>query len=480
MTIYARPAIPPHVRRVVMLGYVALAAGVAYLTLSSKWQDPLLTAATVALLLLGALPMLRWLQRNDDTYPIIEFMLLATVPFYAIPVMTGHEAIAGLPEDLLLAAALVVIVFQVGGIAGSFFARRTYNPELRTRAEWWRTEILPEGKMHFTAYTAVLNTIWIYIASYTNWVPLDWVGTLRAIFFGIGIISIFIQGRLWGSGQLPMALKVLFWVNLLTQTILSFSSLVLVNGISLLLTAAIGYFSVARRVPWLPILLLLPVIGVLHNGKAQMRYIYWEQRSNHERAPDLISYYTQWLEFGLAASAVEQDRKTENSAFTSGLLRRASLYHVVCVAVDTMPARSPFLGGESYAIVPAQLVPRFLWPDKPSPQKSVRLLAIHFGIQTEEATETTSIGFGMLSEAYANFGYVAVGLLGLTFGWLFRRLAISTVECATLSPAGLLRILCLVWCLSAETTLAIWFSSFYQACIAIGVPLLVWKSFFNE
>lgn len=470
--------LPPHVRRLVVLGYVALAIVLAIFWQQLKWRDPSLTVASLATLALGIWPMLRWLQRNDASYPIIELLLLTTVPFYALPLLTGHEELRDYPEEILLKACLVVVFFQLAGIVGSNLAARGYRPDRRTSPPWWTTELMPESKMQFTAYTALLNTGWLFLSGFSTSIPPELYGTLRAIFFGIGIISIFIQGRLWGGGQLKPAFKVLLWVNLSCQLLLIFASLLLITGMSLLLTLGVGYFSVARRVPWLPFVILLPVIAVLHNGKSAMRILYWEQGEPAPGLVDLPGYFTRWVEFGLAPPSVQETE--EEKALTYGLMRRASLFQIVCIAVDTIPDHSPFLGGRSYGILLPQVVPRFLWPNKPSPHESIKLLSVHLGILSEEQTETTSIGFGMLTEAYANYGYVSVVALGLTFGWILRRLAVSTVECATLSPAGLLRILVLIWCLSAEVTLAIWFSSLYQACVAIGVPLLAWRSFFRD
>jgi len=469
-----------HARRVAALGYTGIVAVMIYFGTSSHWEDPFLVIAALAIVVLGAWPTLRWLQRNDDTYPIIEFMLLTTVPFYALPVLTGHDALGEFTEPVVLKAAFVVITFQVAAILGGAAAARTFNEAKGIRTHWLREEVWPEQRMNFTAYTAILNTAWLFLATLVpDLVPQELFGTLRAIAFGIGIVSIFIQARLWGAGRLQTSLKVLFWVNLTVQVILSFSSLVLITGISLLLTAAIGYFTSSRRVPWIPLLIFIPIVGVLHQGKAPMRETYWKGLARPPTLLELPAYFTQWVEFSLVSSDAHEE-EIEGSNLTYGLMQRASLYHIVCVAVDTMPERSPFLNGESYAMLPAQFVPRFLWPTKPSPQASVRLLAIHFGLQSEDETKTTSIGFGILSEAYANFGYVSVAVISFILGWLFRRLALMTAHCATLSPAGLFRILCLVWCFNAEGTLAIWISSFYQACIAIGIPLFGLRMFFSK
>jgi len=62
------------------------------------------------------------------------------------------------------------------------------------------------------------------------------------------------------------------------------------------------------------------------------------------------------------------------------------------------------------------LVPRFLDPDKTVSQAALNLLSIRYGLQTLESIARTTIGWGLVSEAYANFGYWAVIAVGALFG----------------------------------------------------------------
>lgn len=474
----SREATPAHVRRLLSFAYVALAATALYFIRTQRWEDSFLSVANIVMLFLGVLPILSWLRRNDNTYPASEFLLLTTVPFYAVPALTNHEALIEYPESLILQATFVVIAFQVGCILGSFVAARTHQPRTSRSSPWWAEELLKEKSMGVTAYSSVIFTLWLIVSSFTDLVPSNLTGTLRAVFFGLGIISMFIQARLWGLGQLSHTAKIVLVVNVIVQVLLTFLSLMLITGMGLILTAAIGFFSSARRVPWLPLVIALPIFAVLHNGKAQMRQIYWNGQTPMPKIAELPSFFTQWVEFGLAREDAENTMK--DKALTYSLMRRASLFQIVCIAVDSIPERTDFLRGESYTLILPQIFPRFLWPNKPSPHLSVKLLSVKLGIMTTEEAETTSVGFGTLSEAYANFGHIAVAALGFTFGFCFRRLVIATVDCATLSPAGLFRILCLIWCLSSEVTLAVWTSSLYQACIAIGATILAIRPFVKD
>ena len=107
-------------------------------------------------------------------------------------------------------------------------------------------------------------------------------------------------------------------------------------------------------------------------------------------------------------------------------------------------------------------------------------MSVRLGMLSAEQAETTSIGYGLISEAYANFGYYGAIVLALILGWLLRLVARATAPCSTLSAGGIFRILCLAWCLNAETTLAVWLSALYQACIAIFLPLFVYRSIFHD
>ena len=66
-----------------------------------------------------------------------------------------------------------------------------------------------------------------------------------------------------------------------------------------------------------------------------------------------------------------------------------------------------------------QFVPRFIEADKPASQVGMDLLNIRYGLLTAEGTATTAIGWGLVAEAYANFGLAGVAAIGIFMGILF-------------------------------------------------------------
>lgn len=460
-------------RRLAIAGYILLAAGAVYYWFNSPWANPALSFLAMVIFALGTLPILRWLQRNDEAYPLPELLQLTMVPFYALPLLTAHEEVVRYPESILLQAAGVVVLFQVLCLLGASAVDHNYRDG--APPTWWTADMVSDDSLKFSGYIFMVTTAWLLATNFTHWVPAELTGTLRAVFFGVGTISAFIQARLWGNGQLNQVHKILFVLNIVAQLILMNLSLVLVTSMILLLLVLVGYFSSARRLPWLVILLALPAFALLHGGKHKMRDKYWGENGQDVSFSNVPAFYDEWMQLGLA-SVLRPSDESEHGMKRSSLFERASLFQLVCYALETVPDRIPYFYGDSYAYVYPQIVPRFLWPNKPSPNDSVKLLSVRLGVLSEEQAETTSIGYGLLTEVYVNYGAYGPAILGGLLGWTLRKVARGTARCGTLSGGGIFRILCLAWCLNVETTMAVWLSSFYQACIAIFLPLLLYRS----
>jgi hypothetical protein len=80
------------------------------------------------------------------------------------------------------------------------------------------------------------------------------------------------------------------------------------------------------------------------------------------------------------------------------------------------PNYIPYLEGGTYALLPAMVVPRFLEPGKIESQAGLNLLSVRYGLQYVDSTSATTIGWGLVAEAYANFGSDGVIVVGLLFG----------------------------------------------------------------
>jgi hypothetical protein len=129
------------------------------------------------------------------------------------------------------------------------------------------------------------------------------------------------------------------------------------------------------------------------------------------------------------------------------------------------PEYIPYLGGETYALLPEYLVPRFLNPDKTFSQAGLALLNIRYGIQTREGVATTTIGWGIISEAFANFGYVGVVGTAVVFGLLTALFTRWSAGRPPLSLPTLLSVAALVTLTNLEADFGFLLSILWQALV---------------
>lgn len=463
-------------RTLALAGYVGMLSVAVWFWIKTPWDSTPITVLAVVIFAAGIVPILEWLRTGDTAHPLAETLQLTLIPFYAFPLFFDHEPLRSYTEHTLATAAMLVLIFQMSVFAGMKFA--SHNFESAKFNGWLDRDIIFGKSQQLMQWALTLSTVWLFISCYSHFVPSGLQGTLRAIFFGIGTLSTFIQARMWGAGRLDTAQKTFVVVNVILQIILSSLGLLLVTGLIIVLLSIVGYFSTARRIPWVPCLAALLTFTVLHNGKHRMREIYWNEGSQATTLSGTPAYLSEWVSYGLQTK--ESGDQAGHRTTRTSLFQRASLLQIVCYAVDVVPQQLPYFHGSTYALIPSQVFPRFLWPGKPSPNDSVKQLSVGLGLLSEEEAETTSIGFGLITESYVNFGYYGTALLGLALGWVLRWLALRTSACGPFSPGGILRILALAWCLNTETTLAVWLSSFYQACVAIFVPLVIFHSFWGE
>jgi hypothetical protein len=133
------------------------------------------------------------------------------------------------------------------------------------------------------------------------------------------------------------------------------------------------------------------------------------------------------------------------------------------------PDEVSFMDGETYAVIPILLVPRILYPNKPASHEGTYLLNIHYGFQTREATATTTIGWGLLNESYANFGYVGVGLLAVILGAYYAVVSRWAQRAPVLSFRSLFAIVVASYAFQTEIAAGVYVSALFQSICALLV-----------
>lgn len=456
-------------RRLFTTGLVLLAVALGYFGYTANTLNQLHVLQGLLILALSVLPGLLWAKTGGSRFPVFETIMLLCANAYAMPLFNTREQLAGYSDDVITRAGWAVILYLITANAAYRIVKGVPG-----RSRFWIESLLTARVESMVVYGMVLSTIYITLSVFTDWIPRELGSVLRAVFFGLGILCTFVSAQRWGRGEMSQGDKAIFICAIVPQLIFMSVSLVLIGAISQIGIALLGYLSGGKRIPWVVIAITFTLLAILHTGKSPMREKYWERELQQPGITQLPAYFTEWFEFGL-----QKARDTENKAASRKLLERTSLMHILCLIESYTPERQDYLYGATYRHVLPQLIPRFFWPEKPRSHVATYELSIYYGLQNEEATETTTIAFGLLAEAFANFGMAGCVLLGLFWGVTLKKLQIWTTFSPMFSFAGLTMVLLTAWAFSAELTMAAWISSFQQALVVVlGVPFML-KSLFG-
>lgn len=207
--------------------------------------------------------------------------------------------------------------------------------------------------------------------------------------------------RLWFGGYTVIATA----IGLATGALQSF--------VTPLLTAFLLFWLDRGRIRLAPVLVVVGVGLVFNPAKFEYRRQLWsgDQVSLVDRAALWVG--------ALERTWIGEDTDVEKNLNTTR--QRFSEFAPVAQVFDWVPTFVPHSGLARWKMIPYSYMPRALWPEKPLLTHFYNShYAMTFGLQTREATETTTINIPLVTEAYWSWGWtgivVASGIVGLLLG----------------------------------------------------------------
>lgn len=461
--------------RSLLQAFWALCAGLAVMYLYALVDtDALSVFWAFAISAAALLPGYLWCSGRAQGVPVLPLFAASHVWAFAFPLVSDHPLVALYDQEQRAVACVSVMGFL---LLATFVWYQFVN--------WRREPKTFSVRMAFPRSTgdglflfALGASSFFTLVIYQGWFNLDSdiLSSLRGIILGLGALGIFVLAYRWGSGDLERNDINWFILLLFSFITVNATSTLLVGSMTSFMLAIIGYSVGRRRVPWAIFSAGIGIFLVLHVGKGEIRdrYLYAEEDGS-ARLASLSQYPSFFLEW--FSGSIE--RLTDNSSQSAGqsLLQRASLLHLLLMVEQDSPYPVPFLYGATYAHIPQQLVPRLLYPDKISSHEGTILLNLHYELQAsrDEAT-VTSIGWGLMSESYANFGYWGMAGLAIFLGSLFGALSWWGLDSPVLSFRFLCNLLVLAMCFNTEISTGAFFASIYQSFLAlVGVSLPLMK-----
>jgi len=379
-------------------------------------------------MLLGLFPLYLWVVGNSHGLPIWPAFAGYTGLSSALPVIQSSISLLAYSSTAIFIGLVTMGVFlMLGTVVWLASTSRTPRPP--------KTVLMLTGKSTIRSLLVCLGAGLLFNANtVAGWFefPGNSMQVARGIASGLGFFGCFALAYLHGSGQMQRV--VIFAYTTMTCLMVAFAltSLLLANAIAPITLALIGFTLGAGRIPWKAVLMLFLLISVLHPGKYAMRQIY-EEDPGKQRSVGIMqmpAFYSEWISYGFDSlggiSGVFKAASKDETA-PSTVFDRAGTLHMLLLVQDKSPNQVPFLDGLTYAPIPYLLVPRFFAPDKGISHAGNILLTVNYGLQDIEATQTTSIGWNLVAEAYANFGYPGVLGIAVFMGLLYGMVSRLTV-----------------------------------------------------
>jgi hypothetical protein len=368
--------------------------------------------------------------------------------------LSGNTLAVYRPEDLVWAALSVGLFLTAASLAawpfmGDGRGRNKLPPTIRApgKARLIGTRsvnnLATNDELYRLIFIGLAAGILYYmalasgVASYLG----TTIGVVRSVAVTLTSLACYLTGFARGAGLLTGQRWFAALAGFLLVTALSMGGLFLVGGAVNIAAALLGYVLAAKRIPWIMLGSVFAILSILNAGKLSVRSEYWDrdnQSLKNSSIAQVPGMMVDWFAAGIGGTVSKALGAKQPES--SSLLERTSLLHMVLAVQEATPSIIPYLEGGTYALMPSMLVPRFLEPDKTESQAGLNLLSVRYGRQRAEDTHKTTLGWGMVAEAYANYGNPAVIIVGALFGAFCGMLMRLSATAGALSLAMLIAI----------------------------------------
>ena len=443
----------------------------------SSWLAPLLTSLVATILLLAgsrhawthlqaalafsliAIPSFayaHWRQTRRTHIPLFAVLAAAHTVFYGVSVFWTD-----ILEQSGAHTATAVLAMANLGVAGLFIGIKISGLRIQ----------LPDVPADIHDWSLIR-----LIAAFQIFVPFLPVGTggdfRQIIVILLSFIPVVAFLILWDAvlrGKAKPVDKALVIVFLASSILAGLAQGWLGGCVGNLVLAGIAYIRVRRRLPILTVAALIVIMLFLQGGKAAFRERYWYGNDN----AGALAKAAFWIDASVERLHSHIGQQSTGESLRDSLqplLTRSSVVKESATVYENTPSLVPYQYGATYRYLLITLIPRFLWPGKPSVNDANRFYQLAYGVTRQQDLDHVAIGAGLIPEAYMNFGWAGIPavmcLAGVILG-IFERLFLSRQAGIFASAVGLAYVLQL---LSLNGQAAAYFGGMIQI---VGLTILI-------
>ena len=359
---------------------------------------------------LNIIPLLLFFQYGfkKNIYPFVGILGILNLLSYSLPpffINVESYQLGTLTSETLKWAFIGYLVFYS---VFYLFENKIFNVIV---FDPFRTNIITPRIKHCGLFFLLFYIISKFLPSITALHHLGSIG----LFIYIGTYLIFFNSKLKLSSFELILFFLIFFYELVSRTL---DGLLALSGMFILYVLIINSFSKRNKgnlINTLLIAFFLIAYIVINPIKDKFREQVWfsgRYFSITERFMVIQDLYFEYL----------KDNKSETIALTTKSDEKHFLwrYSYQASALEKVmsftPSKVPYWNGESYEIF-SKLIPRFLWPDKPTEDMGQKFGHTYFILHY--SNKNTSMNTPILAEMYMNFGKVGIIIGMIILGLIY-------------------------------------------------------------
>lgn len=361
---------------------------------------------------------LAWRRGLRREVPLFALIAAAHWVYFAQPLFWGDRSLTGMADvapDALITATLAMALL---GVVCLWLG-------MQTHVEPWRARTLPDltdSPMSWT-YLRVLMLCGILIGFRSSTAYALGEGGRQVVvtlqtMLPLTVFVFFLRKYLRGETTgIDRALVLAF---LASRVVIGLSSGWLGTVVWPGVICVLVYIAEGRPIPLKTAALVLGCVLFLQVGKEAFRGAYWTGATEGTTS-ERVQF---WIEQSASrwTDALHGGDTAASGKLASQSLSRLSLLTAAAHVLDWTPDTVPYQYGRTYSYVFVMLVPRFVWPEKPSMSEANQFYQVQYGLTSETNLNSVSIAVGFLTEGYINFGWLGVAgvayFVGLLLGIL--------------------------------------------------------------
>lgn len=456
---------------------------ISFFIIMTAKVDFLSILAALIIAIAALLPSYLWCRDRAKGLPLFPLLAINYLFTHAFPLITNNKAVQEYSSQEHFISSLIVVCFlAIATFTWLFYVQKT-QVNLTRFKEFDQKQVFP-----FFISILILGIVY-QVAANSGWLwfilPSSIISGLRVITGGLNSLAVIVLGYSLGSKTISKSQSYFF---LVIMAILLFTT-----GVSLylnipgfyLLFASMGWMVGSKKIPWRLLLTALLIIGFLNYGKGITRGRYWNMGDSGIQASEYVQVYQSWINNSLQVLKKPNSDLFGDDAINysqdSSLINRSSVIHMLLKVQSETGIQRPYLWGKTYRIIPQLLVPRILNPEKIRGGEANHILSVHYGLQTYNQTLKTSIGWGLLQEAYANFSFLGCIGLGIVLGNLYGWITYWSMNTSSLSFRFLVALIFMTLAFKTEITMGIFISVVFQSLILLSaIRILFMKTTSNN